>query len=255
MREGIKAFAFFLPLLFAPASARAERHEVMEYDISWLGMTVGGMTVQEDRRDDGTSTRAIRVRSRPWLATLYHVDTAVRCVIEPTPDGPRHTVSKAVAEGGFVQDDTLTLWPATGACIWSNAAAKSCTTSSVPVNTQDVVSFFFDLRDTLLRQAVSTNTSCRLVMDGAAHALEIKVGETKKVSTPFGKVEAAAVSAISKSPTLFSRNKPKSIWIAKARPAVLAVDMSIALGTVHVTLKSWTVDGAAANPGVPAAEK
>jgi hypothetical protein len=246
LREKIKGFLFFLLALAAATSARAaERHEVMEYDISWLGMTVGGMTVQEQRDGGGVVTRSIRVRSRPWVATLYRVDTTVRCVIEPTPDGPRHTVGKVVAEGGFTQDDTLTLWPATGVCIWSNAIAQSCTTSSVPVNTQDVVSFFFDLRDTLTRQTASTSADYRLVMDGTAHALEIKRGATKKISTPFGKVEAADVRAASKSPTLFSRNKPKGIWVATACPAVLAVDVGIAVGTVHVTLKSWKVDGEA----------
>jgi hypothetical protein len=84
-------------------------------------------------------------------------------------------------------------------------------------------------------------------MDGAAHALEIKAGASKKISSMFGKVDAVAVSAVSKSPTLFSRNKPKKIWVAKARPVVLDVDVSISLGTVNLSLKSWTVDGEAIN--------
>lgn len=248
MRVRINVFVFFLLPLIVPVSAHAGRHEVMTYDISWLGMTVGGMTVQEEQRDDNTTHRTIRVRSRPWVATLYDVDTTIRCAIEPTSDGPRHTVTKSVAEGGFAQNDTLMLWPATGACIWSNAVAQSCTTSSVPANTQDVVSFFFGLRDTLQRQTTTpTNKDYRLIMDGAAHALEINVGETKRIKTPLGKgkVEAVTVKAVSKSPTLFSRNKPKDIWVAKARPAVLAVDVSITLGTVHVTLQSWTINGVA----------
>ena len=221
------------------------------YDISWLGMTVGGMTVQEEQREGGVVARSIRVRSRSWVSTLYHVDTTVHCLIEPTPTGPRHTVSKAVAEGDFVQNDTLLLWPATGVCIWSNALTKTCTTASVPTNAQDGVSFFFGLRDTLLHGAY-TNKACRLVMDGEAHALEITTGATKRISTPFGKTEATAVSAVSKSPTLFSRNKPKAIWVARTRPAVLEVDVSIALGTVHVTLQSWSIDGTAIDPRVPA---
>jgi len=246
MRAGINVFVFFLLPLVVPVIAHAGKNEVMIYDISWLGMTVGGMTVQEEQRDDGTTLRSIRVRSRPWVATLYRVDTTIRCAIEPTDNGIRHTVTKAVAEGDFTQNDTLMLWPSTGACIWSNAVEKTSVTSSVPANTQDAVSFFFDLRDTLQRQATPAAEKYRLVMDGAAHALEISVGEkTTKIKTPFGKVDAVAVSAVSKSPTLFSRNKPKNIWVAKTRPAVLAVDVSITLGTVHITLQSWTTNGVA----------
>jgi len=243
MRAGINVFVFFLLPLVAPAIAHAGKTEAMTYDISWLGMTVGGMAVLNEQRDDGTTLRSIRVRSRPWAATLYRVDTTIQCVIEPTPGGIRHTVTKAIAEGDFNQNGTLQLWPATGTCIWSNATDKSCVTSSVPVNTQDAVSFFFDLRDTLQRQATPAAETYRLVMDGAAHVLEIRRGETKKIKTPFGKVDAVAVNAVSKSPTLFSRNKPKNIWVAKSRPAVLAVDVSITLGTVHVTLQSWTTNG------------
>ena len=242
MREGINGFVIFLLALAVPPAARAGRLEVMTYDISWLGMTVGGMTVQEERRNDAI-LRTIRVRSRPWVGTLYHVDSTVRCLIEPTPEGPCHTVSKVLAEGDFVQNDTLLLWPATGTCIWSNAVAQTCTTSSVPASAQDAVSFFFDLRDALSRGSGASG-DYRLIMDGAAHALEIKTGASKKIKTAFGKTDATAVSAVSKSPTLFARNKPKDIWVAKARPAVLAVDMSTALGTVHATLQSWTVDGA-----------
>jgi len=241
MRVWIKVFVFFL----LPLVVQAGRHEVMTYDISWAGMTVGGMTVQDEQRDDGTTHRSIRVRSRPWVSTLYRVDTTVHCAIEPTPDGPSHTVTKAVTEGDFSQNDTLLLWPATGTCIWSNAVEKTSVTTSVPTNTQDVVSFFFDLRDTLTRQAVATNESYRLVMDGTTHALDITLGATKKIKTPLGKVDAVAVNAVSKSPTLFSRNKPKNIWVAKKSPAVLAVDVSITLGTVHITLQSWTTNGVA----------
>ena len=87
MREGIKGFVFFLLFLAASTATHAGRHEVLTYDVSWMGMTVGGMTVQDEQRDDGTALRAIRVRSRPWVATLYHVDTTIRCAIEPTDGG------------------------------------------------------------------------------------------------------------------------------------------------------------------------
>ena len=56
-------------------------------------------------------------------------------------------------------------------------------------------------------------------------------------------IEAIPVDAVSKSPTLFSRNRPKSVWVATAKPAVLFADVESRFGPVRATLVKWTVDG------------
>ena len=77
----------------------------MEYDITWVGVSVGTMTIQSETNVAGHLVRTLRMWNRPWIAVVYPVDTTVSCEIEPTPEGPRHTVRKKVRENKFRQDD------------------------------------------------------------------------------------------------------------------------------------------------------
>jgi hypothetical protein len=240
-----------LPLVFAvlylmcAPPARAARIELMEYDVTWVGLSVGTMIVRNETDAAGRNLRALRIRSRPWISALYPVDTTVACVIEESPEGPRHTVSKKVVEKDFKQDDTLVLLPDSGIAVWSNAINHKVRTSIVPKGSRDLVSFFFDLRDATTGGPLKANGDYQLVMDGAIHALEIKTGPAQPIRTAHGRVEAIPVQALSRSPTLFSRNRPRSVWIAASRPVVLFADIQIPFGAVRATLVKWTIDGQA----------
>lgn len=229
--------------LGVPASARAANSELMEYDITWVGVSVGTMTILSETNATGLLVRTLRLWNRPWIAVVYPVDTTVSCEIEPTPEGPRHTVHKKVRENKFRQDDTLVLWPDQGKATWSNALQQTVYTSSVPKGSRDLVSFFFDLRAVLANGPLQAGGDYQLVMDGAIHDLEIKMGQPKVIRTPYGRKEAIPVDAISKSPALFSRNRPKSVWVATAKPAVLFADVDSRFGPVRATLVKWEVDG------------
>jgi hypothetical protein len=187
--------------------------------------------------------RSIRVQSSDWVARVYPVDTTLQCAIAPTSEGPRHTVVKRVSEDDFVQNDTLILWPDSGRAVWYEAIAHTCTTSSLPRGTRDIVSFFFDLRDVIGQGVVQTGGLYRLAMDGQAHELDIHAGLTERRETPFGTLEAVALRLVSRSPTLFVRNRPRQIWISPDPPAVLQADVRITIGTVRARLISWERDG------------
>ena len=234
----------------APA-AGAER---MEYDISWVGVSVGTMVIAEETRAGGETVRSLHMWNRPWIALVYPVDTAITCTITATPRGPRHTVRKQVRENDFFQDDTLELWPDLGRAVWSNAVNQTVRKSRVPVGSRDLVSFFFDLRTALGEGPLKVSGGYRLVMDGGIHDLEIKIAEPRKIRTPFGRLEAVPVEAVSKSPTLFSRNRPKSVWVATARPAVLFADVESRFGPVRSTLVKWELDGVPVDWKKPAAD-
>lgn len=212
-------------------------------------MTVGSLSVTSAPDGTGGLLRAIRVRSSAWVGHIYPVDTTLQCAIAPTQDGPRHTVVKQVSENAFVQHDTLTLWPDSGRAVWSEAVAQTCTTSSLPRGTRDVVSFFFDLRDTMGQGTIQTGGLYRLAMDGQAHALEIHAGPAARRTTPFGTLQAVPLRLVSRSPTLFVRNRPRQIWISLDPPAVLQADVRIAIGTVRARLTEWTRDGQPVVPG------
>jgi hypothetical protein len=224
---------------------RASGAELLEYDISWVGVSVGTMTVQSETNAAGNLLRSLRIWNHPLIALVYPVDTTVTCEIEQTPDGPRHTICKKVQENDFKQDDTLVLWPELGRAVWSNAVKGTVQTASVPKGSRDLVSFFYDLRDVVAQGGpLQVGGGYQLVMDGAIHDLEIQMGKPKRIRTPHGRMEAIPVDAISKSPTLFSRNRPRSVWVATSKPAVLFADVESRFGAVRATLVKWQIDGA-----------
>lgn len=237
---------------FAPASAAAT--EVLEYDVSWVGVSVGTMEIRSGTNETGHLVRSLRIWNRPWIALVYPVSTFVECEIEPTDRGPKHTVRKLVSERDFKQDDLLVLWPDQRAAYWSNAVARTSHWSLVPKGSRDLVTFFFDLRDVLAGSPLSAGGRYQLVMDGAIHDLDIEVGVPKKIRTGFGRLEAVPVKAESHSPTLFSRNRPKSVWVATARPAVLFADVESRFGPVRATLVKWEIDGKPVEWTAPAAK-
>ena len=234
--------AFLLGVAAAPP-AQAVGDEYMEYNVTWVGVSVATMTVQSETNEAGNQIRTLRIWSRPWVALVYPVDTTIDCAIVQTPDGPCHTVHKQVAENDFIQNDTLVLWPDQGKAVWSNAVQHVVQSSFVPKGSRDLVTFFFDLREVLAGSPLHAGGAYQLVMDGAIHDLEIAIGPPRVIRTPHGRIEAIPVDAESKSPTLFSRNRPKSVWVATAKPAVLFADVESRFGPVRATLVKWTRDG------------
>jgi hypothetical protein len=223
-----------------PSPAHTER---MEYDITWVGVSVGSMSVWEEVAEEGTLFRSIRIWNRPWIAAIYPVDNTVECRISVTPDGPLHVVSKKMGEKDFLQDDTLLIWPEMGKAIWTNAVSNVVHAFDVPLHSRDFVTFFFDLRDAAKDNGLAWQEDYQLVMDGSIHGLSITRGETKRLKTPFGAMSAIPVKAISKSPELFSRNRPKAVWVAEQKPAVLFADVHSRFGTVRATLTRWEING------------
>ena len=247
--RGLLAWAI-LPLMPA-ASALAARTEFMEYDLTWVGVSVGTMTVQSREHDDGTLVRSIHIWNRPWIALVYPVDNTIECRIESTPEGRRHTLTKKMGEKDFTQDDVLTFWPDAGRALWSNALQKTSREFPVPPSARDFVSFFFDLRDSANGGPWNARGDYQLVMDDGVHALEIRSGEARLRRVPGGRLPLIPVEAISKSPVLFSRNRPRTIWVSAAQPVVIYADVDTRFGTVRGTLAKWTLDGLPLDPASP----
>jgi len=239
----IRSILSLLYLLALPCTLLAEPAEQMVYDITWIGVSVGTMTVNSETLEEGILLRSIRVQNRPWISAIYSVDNTIECRIESTTNGPRHTVTKKMAEKNFAQNDTLVIWPDIGQAIWSNAVSNTVHTFTVPKGSRDFVSFFFDLREAAAGGELKAAGDYQLVMDGAVHALELKTGTPRRIRTPHGRIQAIRVQAISKSPTLFSRNRPKAVWVAATEPAVLFADVKTRFATVRATLVKWEVDG------------
>lgn len=227
----------------APGPARAATNELWEYDITWIGVSVGTMVVQSATAADGSLLRSIRIRNRPWIALVYPVDNTVECRVADTPAGPRHTVTKKMGEKDFTQDDALTLWPATGQAIWTNAVSNAVHAFEVPRGSRDFVSFFFDLRDAAGPGPWPAQGDYQLVMDAGVHGLEIHAGPVETIRTPRGKRAARPVRVVSKSPALFTRNTPRAVWVDAEDPVVIYADVETRFGVVRGTLARWERDG------------
>lgn len=252
MKSSLPAFFALLLLQLACAvPVRAGNSERMEYNITWVGVSVATMTVQGETDEANIVHRSIQIHNRPWLAAIYPVDTAITCEIEQTPQGPRHTVTKKVAEREFKQDDTLVLLPDQGLALWSNAINHTASTSVMPKGSRDLVSFLFDLREIAGKDRGQATCSYPLAMDGAVHSLDITTGPAKTIRTPYGRMEAIPVKALSTSPTVFSRNRPRSVWVAAIHPVVIFADVESRYGPVRATLTRWEVNGSPARPGPP----
>ncbi len=235
-----RLFILLPALLFSGAPLHAMEPERLEYDITWVGISIGTMVVQNELDAAGQPARLLRMWNRPWIARFYPVETTIECRILPGPDGPCHAVYKHVRENNFRQDDTLLLWPTQGRAVWSNQLTQTAVEFATPHGAHDVVTFFFDLRDQINAAPDPAGGDYELVMDDGVHGLTLRLGAAQRIRTPFGRVAAVQVKAISKSPTLFSRNRPKAVWVATSLPVVLFADVDSRFGAVRATLTQWT---------------
>lgn len=225
------------------ASPAPVHTEFMEFDITWVGVSVGSMTVREEQYEDQSIHRAIHIKNRPWISLIYPVDNLVVCRITRDEEGPLHDVTKKMGEKDFLQNDILVLRPDQGRAIWTNAVSNTVHQFDVPAGAKDFVSFFFDLREAGLTLKPDERRGYQLVMDEGVHALELSIGPSKTLRTPFGKQKAVPVHAVSKSESLFSRNRPKAVWISENQSAVLFADVQSRFGAVRATLTRWELDG------------
>lgn len=218
--------------------------ETFDYEITWAGISLGKMNVwSHSDDDDGRIERGIHIKSHRWLSGIYPVDNRIVCLREKTTNGERFTVTKVIHESTFQQHDILILRPNRKKAEWTNVLEERFVEYEIPEQARDYVSFFFAMREAL-QTIRDTNNDFQLVMDEGIHALEIKIGDkTNRVKTAKGKAPALSVDAISKSPVLFSRNKPRSIWVSTTHPIILSTEASTKFGPVRIALKSWNQNG------------
>ena len=241
--------ALFFALLLGSLQGAAYTNELMVYRMSWMGTTIGEMTLSSSISTNGALLRSMRVRSRSWARLFSSLDDTVTC--ESCGEGAalRRVVRKRVSEDGFEQDDRLVLWPNRGLAVF-DAGDGVCTTSSVPVGLEDMVTFFYDLRD--LAPARTNGMPLagvrNLVMDGVAHEIALTTGPVVRVDVPWGEADALSVEAESHSDGLFVRNVPRAIRIGLSPPALLSMEIEHGGHTVHVRLRDWLRDGAPVSP-------
>lgn len=221
--------------------------EEMEYAISWLGIPVGRMIVNAQEEADGTLQRAVQIAHAGWLSLIYPVDNRVHCVSRHTAEGRLHQVTRRIGEKDFVQSDQLRVLPDAGQAVFLNALDETETSFSVPPDTLDYVCFFFALREALpgltMENAAAQPVDYALVMDDAVHPLALYSGAAKTIRTEKGKISAAPVRVVSKSPALFARNRPEKVWVLPEPPVVVLAEVETRFNRVKAHLVRWEKNG------------
>lgn len=222
--------------------------ETLRYDAYWMGMRVGEMKLESGRRDDGAIYRSMLVGGRSLARMFSGSDTTAVSETIDTPQGKCQKFHKRVDDSGFKQDDTMYLWPESGIAVWESASGTSVT-SSVPVGSVDVATFFHGLRESAELDGLQTNLAARtVVMDGTSHRISISTGEVVRVDLPSGAVDAREYFVESHSSTLFVRNVPKCARIATNFPVMVEMDVKKGAKTIHFRLKEWTTNSVSALP-------
>ena len=52
------------------APGRAAAGEILEYDVSWVGVSVATMEIRSGTNDAGQLVRSLRIWGRPWVALV-----------------------------------------------------------------------------------------------------------------------------------------------------------------------------------------
>ena len=220
--------------------------EVMEYDIKWGAVTAGKATMSCRRYSEGGTNVWIRVmqaKSQGWVSLFKRIDSQIVSLERINEVGETmYEVHKLIREGSFRQDDFLTVDSVRKVASWSDRRAKTNVEFMIPEGTQDYVSMMFSLRS-LGDLPRDEPRLYALIMDDAVHEMSAEVVDTAHVKSALGDHEARELLVKSKSPGLFVRNIPESIWVCPEQRIIVSMDISTRLGRVKTLLTRWTVDG------------
>lgn len=229
------AIAFATRVVFADSVA-----ESMRYNAYWTGLKVGEMVLESGSRTNSEPYLSLRVGSRSFARLFSGDEMEFLSEKANTSSGTCLLFYKRLVQAGFHQHDVMRLWPDSGIAIWDDFENGSSTTSSVPVGSLDIASFFHGFRAMDDLDGLQTNAISRVVvMDGATHPIAISTGRVVRVNSKWGRTEAREYFVRSYSDTLFVRNVPKCIKVSTNMPVIVEMDVETGLGTVHFKLNGW----------------
>jgi hypothetical protein len=139
----------------------------------------------------------------------------------------------------------MRLWPATGLVVREMLDTGLSVTSRVEVGSQDVATFFCAIGSLLGDGSFdTTNLAVRsVILDGKSHEVAITLGGTNTLRTALGRAAVRGIGIVSRSDTLFVRNRPRLVWLSADYPAFLEMDIENRYGTQRFRLVGWERDG------------
>jgi hypothetical protein len=218
--------------------------ELLEFEVTYSGMTIGTMKLAQVQTADGTLTRSLHLKSSRWLATMgATIDDHIRSETARSPQGTCITVTKDVKENRFQRKESFTFWPEAGICMRTNRHQKTLERIEIPKDAHDMFALFLDLGKTLQHRNDPLTQELTLIADGKIYPLHVESKAPERIRTEAGKIQAIEVNLTSPSTKLFSKAVPKRAYFAAHLPLLLAAEIKTPFGTIHAALTSWKVNG------------
>jgi hypothetical protein len=241
-----------LPL--PPASVPWGANERMEFEIDYLGITMGRARISVGPTEGGVAPLQLSSRSAGLMSVVTFRQTLVS-ELDVVTLLPRASVLEALEPGGYKHTDTARFDRAANkATVRERGRFDKSYEIEVPEGTIDFVALVFRLRTLPLN-------------DGATHAFQVLSGRKvsqvvaavvkhESVRTEAGRFAAVKVRVPTGFDGKFSEKNPTYVWFSDdARRVVIKISTDFAIGRAVAELTSYQPGQVAVEPtGGPAPE-
>lgn len=223
-----------------------EPGETLVYDVSWLKIEGGEMTLATTREltPDGVPVHRIALwaESNDYVSRFYPVRTRYESWVDARDFLPVR-FEKHAREGRYESDEVEQFDLARRTAVWRDVEHVRAT-SAVPERFQDIISSFYFLRTQALSDGQSVNVD--LYSRGKIFKLKAVVQGKERVETPLGAFDAWKVQPqLRENETAADRNRGKLfLWFTddERRLPVMARTV-LPIGSVTARLKRVVAGG------------
>ena len=233
----------------SPAAVPWLPGERMEFDIDYLGLTMGKAAIQVGRTEGGVAPVQLSSRSAGLMSVVTFRQTLVSD-LDVVTLLPRASVLDAAEPGGYKHTDTARFDRATGkATVREKGRFDKTYEIDVPPGTLDFVALVFRLRTLPLP-------------DGATHTFQVLSGrkvstvvasvvQHELVKTDAGRFPAVKVRVPTGFDGKFSEKNPTFVWFSDdARRVVVRISTDFAIGRAEAGLTRYQPGQATVEPAV-----
>jgi len=211
--------------------------ERLTYDLSWTGIPVGTAS-QSITADGDTLQIKATFKSNAWLSSFYPVENQIETTLLKRPGqfpGEVRQFRMHFREGGRVRNRGITFNHAAGNALFKDYLTGEEATAVTRPGTSDVTSAFYHARHLPVAPG---DTISLPVMDGKEpYLLEVRVLETEKLRTIFGRVETLVVQPMVRPEGTFEAKRGIKLWITNdARRIPVKLQTKVTVGSVTATL-------------------
>ena len=245
----MKKLMLVLMLFALPARAQVNNifnsGETLDFDLTWLAITGGGMrmTVGVAPNDPSHYRITSVARTNPSFSLLVDTRDQVTSLVN-RDDFSTIRYEKHIKEKGKTKDDITTV-DETRRLATRNRPNKNPQVVAVPKPVFDPLSLVYHLRALPLQ--AGTVQKFTVYADGKVYTLEANVSHTETIGTPAGTFHTLVVQPKMLAGNIFKDEGEMTIWFTDdARHIPVRIRSELKVGSITANLRSMTAG--AANP-------